>query len=146
MLLSNLINSLSNLINSLSFCSLCLFMPTLNSHAQTSNRCHKSRQNIRIITTQIMTIILFVSMCVVIIIMIIIRARTVTSSSFALLHIYISQGRYTYWGGVFEQLARYTMRYHESDLHLGLYSSLTSANSLNRPTLLTLFYFSTLLY
>ena len=26
-------------------------------------------------------------------------------------------------GGVFEQLARYTMRYHESDLHLGLYSS-----------------------
>ena len=26
-------------------------------------------------------------------------------------------------GGVFEQLARYTMRYQESDLHLGLYSS-----------------------
>ena len=49
-------------------------------------------------------------------------------------------------GGVFEQLARYTMRYQESDLHLGLYSSLTSANNLNLPTLLTLFYFSTLLY
>ena len=47
---------------------------------------------------------------------------------------------------MFEQLARYTMRYQESDLHLGLYSSLTSANSLNLPTLLTLFYFSTLLY
>ena len=45
-------------------------------------------------------------------------------------------------GGVFEQLARYTMRYQESDLHLGL-----SANNLNLPTLiLTLFYFSTLLY
>ena len=28
-------------------------------------------------------------------------------------------------GGVFEQLARYTMRYQESDLHFGLYSSLT---------------------
>ena len=26
-------------------------------------------------------------------------------------------------GGVFEQLARYTMRYRESDLHIGLYSS-----------------------
>ena len=48
--------------------------------------------------------------------------------------------------GMFEQLARYTMRYQESDLHLGLYSSLTSANNLNLPTLLTLFYFSTLLY
>ena len=48
--------------------------------------------------------------------------------------------------GVFEQLVRYTMRYQESDLHLGLYSSLTSANNLNLPTLLTLFYFSTLLY
>ena len=36
--------------------------------------------------------------------------------------------------------------YQESDLHLGLYSSLTSANNLNLPTLLTLFYFSTLLY
>ena len=47
--------------------------------------------------------------------------------------------------GVFEQLARYTMRYQESDLQLGLYSSLTSANSLNLATLLTLFYFSTLL-
>ena len=32
--------------------------------------------------------------------------------------------------GVFEQLACYTMRYQESDLHLGLYSSLTSANNL----------------
>ena len=30
--------------------------------------------------------------------------------------------------GVFKQLARYTMKYQESDLHLGLYSSLTSAN------------------
>ena len=49
-------------------------------------------------------------------------------------------------GGVFEQLARYTMRYQESDLHLGLYSSLTSANNINLPTLLTLFYFFTLLY
>ena len=29
-------------------------------------------------------------------------------------------------GGVFQQLARYTMRYQESDLHLGLYSSLNS--------------------
>ena len=27
------------------------------------------------------------------------------------------------YGGVFEQLARYTMRYQESDLHLSLYSS-----------------------
>ena len=44
-------------------------------------------------------------------------------------------------------LKRYTMRYQESDLHLvGLYSSSTSANNLNLPTLLTLFYFSTLLY
>ena len=34
-------------------------------------------------------------------------------------------------GGVFEQLAGYTMRYQESNLHLGLYSSLTSANSPN---------------
>ena len=33
------------------------------------------------------------------------------------------------WGGVFKQLARYTMKYQESDLHLGLYSSLTSANN-----------------
>ena len=49
-------------------------------------------------------------------------------------------------GGVFEQLARYTTRYQESDLHLGLYSSLTSANNLNLPTLVTLLYFSTLLY
>ena len=49
-------------------------------------------------------------------------------------------------GGVFEQLAPYTMRYQESDLHLGLYSPLTSANNLNLPTLLTLFYFSTPLY
>ena len=32
-------------------------------------------------------------------------------------------------GGMFKQLARYTMRYQESDLHLGLYSSLTSANN-----------------
>ena len=38
------------------------------------------------------------------------------------------------------------MRNQESDLHLGLYSSLTSANNLNLPTLLTLFYFSTLLF
>ena len=29
-------------------------------------------------------------------------------------------------GSVFEQLARYTMRYQESDLHLGLYSSYSS--------------------
>ena len=52
----------------------------------------------------------------------------------------------TFCGGVFEQLARYTMRYQASDLHLGLYSSLTSANNINLPTLLTLFYFFTLLY
>ena len=38
------------------------------------------------------------------------------------------------------------MSYQESDLHLGLYSSLTSVNNLNLPTLVTLFYFSTLLY
>ena len=41
-----------------------------------------------------------------------------------------------------EQLARYTMRYEESDVHLGLYSCLTSANNIDLPTLLTLFYFS----
>ena len=28
-----------------------------------------------------------------------------------------------------KQLARYTMKYQESDLHLGLYSSLNSANN-----------------
>ena len=33
-----------------------------------------------------------------------------------------------YVGGVFEQLARYTTRYQESDLHLGLYSSYSSYN------------------
>ena len=32
-------------------------------------------------------------------------------------------------GGVFKQLARYTMKYQGSDLHLGLSSSLTSANN-----------------
>ena len=31
-------------------------------------------------------------------------------------------------GGVFEQLAHYTMRYQESDLHLGLYSYYSSYN------------------
>ena len=31
--------------------------------------------------------------------------------------------------GVFEQLVRYTMRYQESDLHLGIYSSLNSARN-----------------
>ena len=35
-----------------------------------------------------------------------------------------------------EQLARYTMRYQESDLHLGLSSSLTSASNPNRLSLL----------
>ena len=30
---------------------------------------------------------------------------------------------------MFKQLARYTVKYQESDLHLGLYSSLTSANN-----------------
>ena len=55
------------------------------------------------------------------------------------------RGHSTSCGGVIEQVARSTMRYQESDLHLGLYSSLTSANNLNLPTLLTLFYFSTLL-
>ena len=39
---------------------------------------------------------------------------------------------------MFEHLARYTMRYQESDLHLGIYSSLTSASNLNLLTLLTL--------
>ena len=38
---------------------------------------------------------------------------------------------FIYCEGVFDQLARYTIRYKESDLHLGLYSSLTSANNLN---------------
>ena len=46
-----------------------------------------------------------------------------------------------YCRGVFEQLADYTMRYQESDLHVGLYSSLTSVDNLNLPTL---FYFSLL--
>ena len=32
-------------------------------------------------------------------------------------------------GGVFKQLARYTIKNQESDLHLGIYSSLTSANN-----------------
>ena len=39
---------------------------------------------------------------------------------------------------MFEQLARYTIRYQESDLHLRLYSSLNSANNLYLFTLLTL--------
>ena len=30
---------------------------------------------------------------------------------------------------MFKQLVGYTMKYQESDLHLGLYSSLTSANN-----------------
>ena len=30
---------------------------------------------------------------------------------------------------MFKQLARYTMKYQESDLHFGLHSSLTSANN-----------------
>ena len=38
---------------------------------------------------------------------------------------------------MFEQLARYTMRYQKSDLHLSLYFSWTSANNLNLFTLLT---------
>ena len=45
-------------------------------------------------------------------------------------------------GGVLKQLARYTMKYQESDLHLGLYSSLTSANNNVGscwPTMLRLF-------
>ena len=53
---------------------------------------------------------------------------------------------YNFCRGVLEQLARYMIRYQESDLHLGLYSSLTSANNLNLLALLTLFYFSTLLF
>ena len=32
-------------------------------------------------------------------------------------------------GGVFKQVVGYTMKYQESDLHLGLYSSLTYANN-----------------
>ena len=47
---------------------------------------------------------------------------------------------------MFEQLALYTTRYQECDLHFGLYYSLTSTNNLSLPTLVTLFYFSTLLY
>ena len=45
---------------------------------------------------------------------------------------------YNNYGGVFEQLPRYTMRYQESNLPLGLYSPLTSANNriLNLLTLL----------
>jgi len=39
---------------------------------------------------------------------------------------------------MFEQLARYTIRYQESDLHLGRYSSWTSANNLYLFTFLTL--------
>ena len=41
-------------------------------------------------------------------------------------------------GGVFEPLARYTTTYQESNLHLDLYSSFTSANNriLNLLTLL----------
>ena len=38
---------------------------------------------------------------------------------------------YSNRGGVFEPLARYAMRYQESNLHLGLNSSLTSANNPN---------------
>ena len=37
--------------------------------------------------------------------------------------------RYNNYGGVFEQLARYTIKYQESNLPLGLYSPLTSANN-----------------
>ena len=46
--------------------------------------------------------------------------------------------RYNNYGGVFEQLARYTIKYQESNLPLGLYSPLTSANNriLNLLTLL----------
>ena len=43
-------------------------------------------------------------------------------------------------GDVIEQLAHYTMRYQESYLHLGLYSSLTSANILNLNLLTLLLY------
>ena len=32
---------------------------------------------------------------------------------------------------MFQQFARYTMRYQESNLHLDLHSPLTSANNLN---------------
>ena len=41
---------------------------------------------------------------------------------------------------MFEQLARSAMRYQESDLHLGLYSFLTSANNLNLNLLTFLVY------
>ena len=44
-------------------------------------------------------------------------------------------------GDVFEQLLRYTVRYQESDLYLGLYSCLTSAN--NQLILIFLLFFST---
>ena len=37
--------------------------------------------------------------------------------------------RYNNYGGVFEQLARYAIKYQESNLPLGLYSPLTSANN-----------------
>lgn len=39
---------------------------------------------------------------------------------------------------MFEQLARYAMGYQESDIHLGIYSSLNSTSNLNLLTLLTL--------
>ena len=57
------------------------------------------------------------------------------------LHLGMSHGRQnTYCGGVFEQLARYTMRYKESDLYLGLYSSYCSYN------FCLLYFYSTFLY
>ena len=52
----------------------------------------------------------------------------------------------TEYGGVFEQLARYTMRYQESDLHLGLYSSYFSYNVCLLYFFLSSTNFSTFLY
>ena len=46
--------------------------------------------------------------------------------------------RYYNIGGVFQQFARYTMRYQESNLHLDLYSPLTSANNLNLDLLFSI--------
>ena len=49
-------------------------------------------------------------------------------------------------GSVFEQLARYTMRYQESELHLGLYSSWSSSNFDLLSNFFSSTNFTTLLY
>ena len=58
-----------------------------------------------------------------------------------------NESHHSYCRGVFDQIARYTMSCQESDLHLGLSSSLTSADKLNLPTPFYFFLlFSTVLY